>query len=90
MSIKIKISSAHQHVTNGHEIIEVGGNTIAGCLKDLIGQYPALEKYMYNNSKTISEFLLVFLNGENVPHDELNKPVKDHDDISLVMLIDGG
>ncbi len=90
MSIKVRISSAHQHVTNGAEAVEVDGSTIAESLKDLIRKYPPLEKFMYNDPNTISNYLLVFLNGENVPHDGLGKPVKAGDEISLVMLIDGG
>ena len=90
MSVKIKISSAHQHAANGQEVVEANGDTISQCLKDLTRQYPSLDQLMYNDSNTISDYLLVFLNGANIPHNELNKPVTDHDDISLVMLIDGG
>jgi molybdopterin converting factor small subunit len=90
MSIKIKISSAHQYVTDGVEIVEVEGNTVAQCLKDLIRKFPSLEKFMYNDADVVSNYLLVFLNGENIPHTELDKAVKNDDEISLVMLIDGG
>ena len=90
MSIKVRISSAHQQATNGAEAVEVDGSTMAECLKDLIRKHPPLEKFMYNDPNTISNYLLVFLNGENVPHGRLNKPVKAGDEISLVMLIDGG
>ncbi len=90
MTIKVRISSAHQYAANGSEVVEVAGNTIAESLRDLIKTYPNLEKFMYNDPRTLSNYLLVFLNGDNVPHNELNKPVKDGDEISLVMLIDGG
>ncbi len=90
MSVRVKISTAHQYATNGTEIVEVEGATISQCLKDLIIKFPSLEKLMYNDITSISDYLLVFLNGENVPHTNLNKSVKAQDEIALVMLIDGG
>ncbi len=90
MSIKVNISSAHQYATNGSEVVDVDGDNISECLKALINKYPSLEKLMYNDADAVSDYLLVFLNGQNIPHDELTKPVNDQDEISLVMLIDGG
>jgi hypothetical protein len=90
MSVRVKISTAHQYATNGLEIVEVEGTTIWQCLKDLIRKFPPLEKLMYNDVTSISDYLLIFLNGENVPHSDLNKMVKERDEIALVMLIDGG
>lgn len=90
MSVRVKISTAHQYAANGAEFVEVEGTTISQCLKDLIRKYPALEKLMYNDVTSISDYLLVFLNGENVPHSDLDKSVKSQDEVALVMLIDGG
>lgn len=90
MSVKVKISSIHQYMTDGKEAVEVNGNTVDQCLRDLAGKYPSLEKLMYNDGTMISDYLLVFLNGQNVPHNELSKPVQGYEEISLVMLIDGG
>ncbi len=90
MSVKVKICGAYQHATNGTEIVEVDGSTVNECLRDLIRKYPSLEKLMCDDKDVLSGYLLIFLNGENVPHKELNRAVKDDDEIFPLMMITGG
>ncbi len=90
MSVKVKICSAYQHATNGAEVVEVEGDTINECLKDLTSKYPSLEKLMYDEKEVLSGYLLLSLNGKNILHNELNKPVKDDDELFPFIMISGG
>ncbi len=90
MSVRVRISSAHKMAANGAEVVEVEGDTVAACIKNLISKYPALKKMMLDNTGEISRHILVSLNGVKLNQDELDKPVKAGDEIFPIIVIAGG
>jgi len=82
--------SVYQPVVHGAKTIDVEGNTIDECLKALIDRYPALEKLMYDSKNALSSCLMVSLNGQAVPPGEMNRPVKNNDEIFPFIMIGGG
>ena len=91
MSVKLKLCDAYKPVLPGRpEFVEVNGETVNECFKDLITKYPDLEKYIYDRPGDMCETLLIFHNGLSISHDELDRPVKDGDEIFPLMIIGGG
>ncbi|MBM2824724.1 MAG: hypothetical protein HW402_388 [Dehalococcoidales bacterium] len=90
VGVRIKICSVYQPVMNGAEAIEVDGSTIDECLRVLISKYPALEKLMYDGKGILSSCLMISLNGQAVLPGEMNRPVKDDDEIFPFIMIGGG
>lgn len=90
MSIKILISEAFQSSTGGSDSLEVEGKTIGECLKKATGKYPALGKMWFDQDGNIVHYMILFLNGENVPKNDLNLGVRDGDEIYPVLMIGGG
>ena len=89
MSIEISLHRTHRRHTDGKEIIQAEGKTVGECLWDLVKQYPALEKEIFKSGK-LNSLIEVYLNGESAYPNELMKPVKDRDKISLVYMLSSG
>jgi len=89
MAIEISLHRTHRRHTDGKEIIEVEGKTVGECLKDLVTKYPPLYKEIFKNNK-LNALIEVYLNGASAYPDELAKPVKDGDRISLVYMLSSG
>jgi molybdopterin converting factor small subunit len=90
MSIKILISEAFQSSTGGADVLEVKGGSIGECLKEAAQKFPALGKMWFDAQGSFVHYMILFLNGENVPKNDLNLGVKDGDEIYPVLMIGGG
>ncbi len=91
MSTKLHLHwDTWRHLTNGQATVEVNGNTTGECLKDLVKQFPAIEKEIFDKDGKLLEYLSVFVNREIAFPDEMATPVKDKDEIHLIPLIGGG
>jgi molybdopterin converting factor small subunit len=91
MSVKLKLCDAYKPVMPGRpEFVEVEDGTVRDCFKDLITKYPELEKYIYDYPGEMCASLLIFHNGLSISQDELDKPVKDGDEVFPLMIIGGG
>lgn len=89
MGIEISLHKTHRRYTDGKEIVEVQGNTVGECLQDLVKKYPPLDKEIFKNKK-LNSLIEVYLNGASAYPNELAKPVKDGDRISLVYMLSSG
>ncbi len=90
MGIKIKIHPILHQYTNNQEIAEVNGNTVGECLNDLIKQFPRVEKGLFDKNGKLLSYVDVYVNKESAYPEELNKPVKDGDELYIVIIIGGG
>ena len=90
MSIKILISEAFLPATGGADMIEVQGNTIDQCLRVAAEKFPPLKKMWFDPGGSLASYLVLFLNGENVPRNRLAQAVKDGDEIYPIMALMGG
>jgi len=91
MSVKVNLHwHEWQENTNGHTIIDTEGKTTGQCLKQLIKQFPSLEKEIFDKDGELLGYLTIFINREPAFPEELTKPVKDGDEIHIVPLVAGG
>ena len=90
MSIKINLHRTHRQYTDGKEIVDVNGNTVDECLKDLVSQYPEIEKEIFDKKGNLLAVLEIYLNGASAYPDELKRVVKDGDEIHLLTMLAGG
>ena len=68
--------------------IEVNGKTVRDCLNDLIRKYPESNKWLFDKKGTLQ--IMVLLNDEDVYQKDLDRPVKDGDELQLTLIIGGG
>ena len=90
MPVKIHIHITHRQFTNGLDMIPAEGNTVGECLNDLVRQYPGMEKALFAKKDKLLNVVEVFVNHAPAFPNELIKPVKDGDDIHLLVMLAGG
>jgi molybdopterin converting factor small subunit len=90
MPVKIHIHTTHRQFTNGLEVVSVEGDTVAECLNQLIKQFPGMEKALFAKKDKLHNTVEIYLNHASAYPNELAKPVKDGDDIHLLMMLAGG
>ncbi len=90
MAVKVFIHTTHRQFTNGLETVAVEGNTVGECLNQLIKQFPGMEKALFAKKDKLLNTVEVYLNHVSAYPNELAKPVKDGDEIHLVIMLAGG
>ena len=88
--MKVNIHRAHRIYTNGLEKVEVKGNTVGDCLDQLIEQYPGMREGLFDKKGKLLNVVEVYVNNESAYPEELEKPVKNGDEIHLILMLAGG
>ncbi len=90
MSIKVNINPLLYHYTDDQAIVEVNGNTVGQCLGYLTEQFPGIEKVLFDKKGKLLNYIDIHINGKSAYPEELAKPVKEGDELHIVMTIAGG
>ena len=93
MSVKVLMHYPHLKVlANDQDIVEVNGPTIGQCLDDLVNQFPDIKTRIFDKKGKLLNFINIYQNNESLYNepDPLAKPVKDGDEIAIILLIAGG
>ena len=90
MSIKINIPSYMQPFTNNMEVVEGNGSTVGKCLNHLVKQFPGMKKQLFSKDGNVFKKIIISVNGESAYPEQLAKPVKDGDELNIVIIIGGG
>jgi adenylyltransferase/sulfurtransferase len=88
---KIAIPTALRQYAGGEMAVEVQGTTVGELLSDLTARHPELKKHLYGGEGKLRSFVNVFVNDEDIRHQQLeNTPVTDADEVSIIPAIAGG
>jgi len=90
MTIKANIHPVLQHYTDDRDVVEVKGTNVGECLNDLVRQYPGIERGLFNKQGRLLNYVDIYVNLQSAFPEELTKPVKDGDELQIVMMIAGG
>jgi molybdopterin synthase sulfur carrier subunit len=90
MPVKVNLYPWLSQVVGGKEPINVTGSTIGECLDKIDAGHPGVKELLLNKEGNVKSYVLILLNGENAYPKELSKPVKDGDEISILLFADGG
>lgn len=88
MSIKLRISPLLSRYIDNQRIVEVNGDTVDECLKHLEKQFSKLK--LFEKDGRLLSYLNIYINKELISRKELDKPVKDGDEIYIMLMIGGG
>ena len=88
MAVKVKLNLPLQRLSGNREIIEVEGSTVKQCLNNLIEKVPGSELLIFDEEG--SPVLLLLLNNEPLPEQDLNYSVNDNDELWLLSIVSGG
>jgi molybdopterin converting factor small subunit len=84
------LDSQFLQFTNNVEVSYVTGNNVSECVDDLVRQYPALKEVLFDKEGKPYRYFEIYINKESAYPDELQKPVKDGDQLHISMILHGG
>ena len=87
----VRIPTPLRKLTQGLEEVKAQGATVSELLVDLEKQYPGLRERLFDDKGQVRRFVNIFANDEDIRFlQNLDTPVKDSDEISIVPAIAGG
>ena len=89
-SVKINIPSYTRSFTNKMEVVEVNGSTVGKCLNHLVEQFPGMKKQLFSKNGNLFENIIISINGKSAYPEQLAKPVKEGDELNILLIIGGG
>ncbi len=90
MSVTIKLHPYLKQFTGGSDTIQVTGKTVSECIKDLERRYPAVSQGLRDEKGVFHDYWEIYINSASAYPDEMSKPVKDGDEIALIIVVGGG
>lgn len=91
MPVKVRIPSPLRSYTNGADVIEAAGGSVGEVLGQLKDKASGIETRLFKAPGQLNRFVNVYLNDEDIRFlSNLETPVKDGDEISIVPAIAGG
>ncbi len=91
MSIKVRIPTPLQQLTNNQAEVESEGKTVRELIEDLEKKYPGLKERICDENGKVRRFINFYVNEEDVRFLKGDDtPVKDGDEVSIIPAIAGG
>jgi molybdopterin converting factor small subunit len=90
MSITIRLHPALQHLAGGQKVVEVTGRTTGECLENLESRFAGIRETIRDKKGQLRAYCEILVNSESTYPQELTTPVKDGDQIDVVLIVTGG
>jgi molybdopterin converting factor small subunit len=90
MSIKVKLHPILQSLAGGQEVVEVNCHTTGECLENLESRFPDIRKMIRDKRGQLRPYCEILVNSASTHPKELTTPVKDGDQIDIVVFVTGG
>ena len=91
MAIEVRIPTILRSYTGGEKAVEGKGDTLADLFADLDARHGGLRGRLVGDDGSLNRFVNVYLNDEDIRFlKNLDTPVKEGDEISIVPAIAGG
>jgi len=90
VSVKIHIHPFLSQHTNNQDVVEVNGSTVGQCLEQVVARFPELKQWLFEKDGKLNRLVEIYVNMESSYPEELAKPVKDGDELHIIIIISGG
>jgi molybdopterin converting factor small subunit len=90
LSITVNIHQALRQITNNQATVEVAGTTVGECLTELVRRFPDIKSKLFGKNGKLLNYIDIYVNAESSYPEELAKPVKDGDKLSITLMLAGG
>jgi molybdopterin converting factor small subunit len=90
LSITVNIHQALRQITNNQATVDVSGSTVGECLADLVQRFPDIKAKLFGKNGKLLNYIDIYVNAESSYPEELAKPVKDGDKLSITLMLAGG
>ena len=87
----VRIPTPLRKLTAGHEEVVVAGATVGELIANLEAAHPGLRERICDDTGAVRRFVNIFVAAEDIRFlQNLDTPVKDADEVSIVPAIAGG
>jgi molybdopterin synthase sulfur carrier subunit len=87
----VRIPTPLRKLTQGAEEVPAAGKTVGELIGDLERRFPGLKERICDDSGAVRRFVNIFVRDEDIRFlQNLDTPIKDGDEISIVPAIAGG
>ena len=89
MSVKVHL---HPYLTEGGEAqVELeGGETVGECIKGLVARFPAMQAKLFAKPDKLHGYIEILVNTQPTVPRELSYPLKDGDEVTILVFLSGG
>lgn len=93
MRIKVRMSPLLRQLSQlgeDRDTLDVLARDPIQCLDQLTERFPSMKKWVYDGSGKLLPQVQFFINGQKLLKDELSNPLKEEDELFIVLAIGGG
>ncbi len=91
MNVRVRIPTPLKKLTGEQDIIAAKGNTVGEVIQWLTETYPGLRERLRDENGEVRRFINIYVNDEDIRFiQNLETPVKEGDQISIIPAIAGG
>ena len=86
----VKIPPPYRGPTGGQASVEVDGACVLDCLEAVGERFPGFRDQVLDGSGRAHRFVSLFVNGEEIDREALDKPLSAGDELEILAAIAGG
>jgi len=90
MGARVNVRYFLPHLSHDQETVDLEGETVRECLEHFVERFPQARRWLFREDGELANFVDVFVNLESQFPDELSRPVKEGDEIFIVMMLNAG
>jgi sulfur-carrier protein len=87
----VRIPTPLRKLTNNEELVAIQAATVGDAIQQLQAKFPGIQERLVDESGAVRRFVNVYVNEEDIRFlKNLDTPLKDTDEISIIPAIAGG
>lgn len=91
MAVKVRIPTPLRSLTGGIDSMDASGTDVQSVLAEVCGRFEGMDKRLFKAPGELNRFVNIYVNNEDIRFlENLQTPLKDGDDVSIVPAIAGG
>ena len=91
MSIQVRRPVQLRSLTSGQEVVTASGTSVQDIINDIEKQHPGVRDRICEADGRVRRFVNIFVNEEDIRFlQNLDTPVKESDEVSIIPAIAGG
>ena len=88
---RVRIPTPLRKFTGGSEEVSVAGDTVRALVSGMETNHPGIRERICDEQGNVRRFVNIYVNGDDIRFlQNLDSPVKDNDEVSIVPAIAGG
>lgn len=86
----VSIPPPYRGPTSGAAQVEAAGSSVRECLEDVGARFPGFGDQVFDAEGNVHRFVTLFVNGEEIGRDEIDRAVAGDDRVEVMAALAGG